>query len=50
MDSLTKSGIYFDEVDKIRILDPEVSKQTNDLKEECKIYVESNLVLTLSSM
>lgn len=40
---LQKSGIYFDEVDKIRILDPEVAKQTSDLKDECKIYIESEL-------
>lgn len=46
MDALTKSGIYFDEVDKIRILEPEISKQTNDLKEECKIYIESNYYCT----
>ncbi|KAB0795290.1 hypothetical protein PPYR_12129 [Photinus pyralis] len=40
MDNLSKLGIYFDEIDKVRILEPEVSNQTNDLKEECKIYVE----------
>ncbi|GJQ75629.1 hypothetical protein Trydic_g17707 [Trypoxylus dichotomus] len=39
-DELTKSGIFFDEVDKVRILDPIASKQTNDLKDECKIYIE----------
>lgn len=40
-DLLMKSGIYFDEVDKVCILDPEVAKQTSDLKDECKIYVDS---------
>ncbi|KAI4460922.1 intraflagellar transport protein 20 [Holotrichia oblita] len=39
-DALTKSGIFFDEVDKVRILEPVASKQTNDLKDECKIYIE----------
>ncbi|XP_018576215.1 intraflagellar transport protein 20 homolog [Anoplophora glabripennis] len=39
-DLLNKSGIFFDEVDKICILEPEVSKLTNDLKEECQIYAE----------
>ncbi|XP_045473403.1 intraflagellar transport protein 20 homolog [Harmonia axyridis] len=37
---LSRYGIYFDEVDKVCILEPEIFKQTNDLKEECKIYTE----------
>lgn len=40
-DILEKSNIYFDEVDKISILNPEVSKITNSLKDECQIYIES---------
>lgn len=40
-DILTKSGIFFDEVDKVCILDPEILKITTDLKEECQIYIES---------
>lgn len=40
-DVLAKSGIFFDEVDRICILEPEVSKSTHDLKEECQIYTES---------
>ncbi|KAK9730369.1 Intraflagellar transport complex B, subunit 20 [Popillia japonica] len=39
-DALTKSGIFFDEVDKVRILEPVAAKQTNDLKDECNIYIE----------
>ncbi|KAG5867764.1 hypothetical protein JTB14_012381 [Gonioctena quinquepunctata] len=39
-DSLARSGIFFDEVDRICILEPEVSKSTHDLKEECHIYTE----------
>lgn len=38
---LKNLDIYFDELDKVRIVDPEVSQKTNDLKDECKIYVES---------
>lgn len=38
---LSNYGIYFDEVDRVCILEPEVAKQTNNLKEECQIYVES---------
>lgn len=45
-DTLKSLNIYFDEVDKVRIIDPEVSQKTNDLKDECKIYVESNLTAT----
>ncbi|KAJ8936731.1 hypothetical protein NQ318_007091 [Aromia moschata] len=37
---LAKTGIFFDEVDKICILEPEVSKLTNDLKDECQVYTE----------
>ncbi|XP_044261122.1 intraflagellar transport protein 20 homolog [Tribolium madens] len=39
-DLLAKQGIYFNEVDKVCILEPEISKQTNDLKEICQNYVE----------
>ncbi|KAF5283183.1 hypothetical protein FQR65_LT02695 [Abscondita terminalis] len=40
MDYLSKLGIHFDEVDKIRVLEPEVSHQTYELKEQSKTYVE----------
>lgn len=40
-DHLQKLGIYFNEVDKVQILEPEVLKLTTDLKEECNIYKES---------
>lgn len=42
-DTLSKYGIFFNEVDKICILEPQVAKQTNDLKEECQMYVESKI-------
>lgn len=35
---LTRAGLYFDELNKIRVLEPEISAQTNDLKEECKDF------------
>lgn len=38
---ISENGLYFDEVDKICILEPEVYKQTNDLKDQCNIYLES---------
>lgn len=37
---LNKLEIFFDELDKIRILEPEIAQKTTDLKDECKIYVE----------
>jgi intraflagellar transport protein 20 len=40
-DSLAKSGLYFDELSKIRVLEPEVAQETNKLKEECRDFVES---------
>ncbi|ERL86365.1 hypothetical protein D910_03773 [Dendroctonus ponderosae] len=41
MSDLAANGIFFNEIDKICILEPENYKQTSDLKEECFIYVES---------
>ncbi|XP_076334168.1 intraflagellar transport 20 isoform X2 [Tachypleus tridentatus] len=35
-----KNGLYFDELNKIRILDPAVAQETNELKEECKEFVD----------
>ncbi|XP_053562245.1 intraflagellar transport protein 20 homolog [Bombina bombina] len=39
-DSLSEAGLHFDELNKLRILDPDVSQQTIELKEECKDFVE----------
>lgn len=41
MSDLSQYGIYFNEIDKICIVEPELYKQTNDLKEQCSIYIES---------
>ena len=35
------SGFYFDELNKVRVLEPEISQQTSELKEECKEFVDS---------
>ncbi|XP_030750574.1 intraflagellar transport protein 20 homolog [Sitophilus oryzae] len=40
MSDLSVYGIYFNEIDKICILEPEAHKQTSDLKEQCNIYIE----------
>ncbi|XP_041348849.1 intraflagellar transport protein 20 homolog [Gigantopelta aegis] len=33
-------GLHFDELNKIRVLEPDVAQQTNELKEECKDFVD----------
>jgi len=33
-------GIFFDEMSKVRVLEPEVSQQTQELKGECKNFVD----------
>ncbi|XP_026473663.1 intraflagellar transport protein 20 homolog [Ctenocephalides felis] len=40
MSELSKMGIYFDEVNTLRVLEPQIANQTNDLSDECQIYVE----------
>lgn len=35
------AGFHFDELNKIRVLEPEISQQTQELKEECKEFVGS---------
>lgn len=42
-DSLTKYGIYIDDLSKIRVLEPEAANQTNKLKDECQNFVSSKL-------
>jgi intraflagellar transport protein 20 len=39
-DAIVKAGLYFDELNKIRVLDPEVTVQTNELKDECKDFLD----------
>nr|KAG5700358.1 hypothetical protein BaRGS_029610 [Batillaria attramentaria] len=38
-EALAKAGLHFDELNKIRVLEPEVAQQTRELKEECKDFV-----------
>ena len=35
------NGFHVDELSKIRVLEPEVYQQTQELKEECKDFVDS---------
>jgi len=36
---LNNSGMFFDDLYKIRVLEPEISQQTTDLKDECHEFV-----------
>ena len=38
---LGEAGLHFDELNKLRVLDPEVAQQTVELKEECRVFVDS---------
>lgn len=44
---LDECGLFFDELNKIRVLDPRIANKTNELKEECKLFIESNKHRTL---
>jgi len=41
--TMGSAGLFFDELNKIRVLEPEVALQTKDLKDECKDFLESEL-------
>jgi intraflagellar transport protein 20 len=40
-EALSYAGLYLDELNKIRLLEPESAQQTNELKDECKDFVDS---------
>ena len=44
-EALSYAGLYLDELNKIRLLEPESAQQTNELKDECKDFVDSNFVI-----
>lgn len=46
-EALGNAGLYLDELNKIRLLEPEKAQQTNELKDECKDFVDSILILLL---
>ncbi|XP_061127019.1 intraflagellar transport protein 20 homolog [Syngnathus typhle] len=37
-DALAEAGCYFDELNKLRALDPDVSQKTSELREDCKDF------------
>ena len=40
-EALASAGLHIDELNKIRVLEPEVAQQTSELKEECRDFVDS---------
>ncbi|CAI2722732.1 unnamed protein product [Schistosoma spindalis] len=38
-ESLAQAGLYVDDFYKLRIVDPRVAQETNELKEECEKYL-----------
>lgn len=46
-EELEKVGLFIDEFDKIRIIDPAVYTQANDLKENYKVFDDSKLYLRI---
>lgn len=40
-DPLGEAGLHFDELNKLRVLEPDVSHKTIVLKEECEEFVDS---------
>ncbi|XP_798031.3 intraflagellar transport protein 20 homolog [Strongylocentrotus purpuratus] len=39
-EALANAGLHFDDLNKIRVLEPEIQNQTTELKEECKDFVD----------
>lgn len=40
-EALANAGLFLDDLNKIRLLEPEISQQTIELKDECKDFVDS---------
>lgn len=45
--TLARAGLYFDELNKIRVLEPEVAQQTTELRDECRGFVDSKLFVII---
>ena len=49
-EALARAGLHFDELNKIRVLEPEVAQQTNELKDECKDFLDSKYFVYNTNM
>jgi intraflagellar transport protein 20 len=45
-EALSNAGLFLDELNKIRLLEPESAQQTNELKDECKDFIDRTFNLT----
>lgn len=43
-EQLVKSGLFFDELNKVKVIDPEISTKTSELKAECNDFVDCKLL------
>lgn len=46
-DPMAEAGLHFDELHKLRVLEPDVSQNTIELKEECEDFVDSEFFIFL---
>ncbi len=46
-EALSHAGLYLDELNKIRLLEPESAQQTIELKDECKDFVDSKFIIVI---
>lgn len=44
-DPLAEAGLHFDELNKLRVLEPDVSQKTTELNEECEDFVDSEFFI-----
>lgn len=44
-EELSKSGLYIDDFYMLRVLEPDIANETNDLKDESSNFGESNDIL-----
>lgn len=40
-EEISKYGIYFDDIYTLRVLEPDIATETNELNDECSGYTES---------
>ena len=46
-ESLEKLGLFFDELNRVRVWEPEAADKTNDLKDECKDFSQSKSIIII---
>lgn len=49
-DELARQGLFIDDIDRLRILDPSVADQTQKLKTECDHFLQSKRNVNLETL